>query len=583
MEKRVLLAVSLSFLVLFLYQRFLVPPPPEGAQPETAPMDASGAGGEAANQPSLPSPANAVSGSGASEPAAVEAASPVVADSTEREVVVESELVRAAFSTRGAELKSYRLKRFNDPQGRPIDLVASAVAPGTPKPFSVVAEDPAVTTTLAAALFRPSAEQLVVSTEPATLVFEYEDASGLRARKEFTFDPARKPYVITVNASVEANGGPISHGLALGPALDDTHAEGQSSYNQLQQAIFSRDGSETRIAASDLAEQPVQEGLFDFIGVDDHYFLSASIPRGTPLRVRYTPLHLPPLAGSEKPRQFVEYAVELPKGPAPTDFFIGPKEFDTLKKVDAELVRSIHFGMFSFLVVPLLGGLRRLYGYVGNYGWAIIIMTVIINAAMFPLRHKSVVAMRKMQELQPEVKAIQDRYAKLKMNDPARQKMNVELMNLYRERGVNPASGCMPMLLTMPVLFAFYSLLSVAIEIRGAPFVGWIRDLSMHDPLYITPILMGGSMVIQQKMTPSTADPMQQKIMMFMPVMFTFMFLWAPSGLVIYWLTSNLWAIGQQQVTNRLIGPTVLKTVRPPAERKVKRVGSGKTEQAEGH
>ena len=154
------------------------------------------------------------------------------------------------------------------------------------------------------------------------------------------------------------------------------------------------------------------------------------------------------------------------------------------------------------------------------------------------------------------------------------------MMNLYRERGVNPASGCIPMLLTMPVLFAFYSLLAVAIELRGAPFFGWITDLSMHDPLYVTPVLMGVTMVWQQKMTPSTADPMQQKMMMMMPLVFTFMFLWASSGLVLYWLVSNLWGIGQQYLTNYLIGPPVVKAVRPPAERRVKRVGAGKTEAA---
>lgn len=162
--------------------------------------------------------------------------------------------------------------------------------------------------------------------------------------------------------------------------------------------------------------------------------------------------------------------------------------------------------------------------------------------------------MRKMQSLQPQVKAIQDRYAGLKATDPARQKMNTELMNLYREKGVNPASGCVPMLLTFPVLFAFYSMLSQAIEVRGAPFFGWITDLSVKDPLFITPILMGASMVWQQRLTPSTADPVQQKVFMFMPVMFTAMFLWAPSGLVIYWFVSNLFAIGQQYLTNRMIG-----------------------------
>ena len=161
-----------------------------------------------------------------------------------------------------------------------------------------------------------------------------------------------------------------------------------------------------------------------------------------------------------------------------------------------------------------------MYAFIGNYGWSIIFLTIIINLVIFPLRHKSLVSMRKMQELQPQLKAIQDRYAGLKMTDPGRQKMQTEIMGLYKEKGVNPASGCVPMLLTLPVLFAFYSLLSQAIELRGASFGGWITDLSEHDPLYITPVLMGLTMFWQQKVTPSTADPAQQRVMMMMPLMF---------------------------------------------------------------
>jgi YidC/Oxa1 family membrane protein insertase len=186
-----------------------------------------------------------------------------------------------------------------------------------------------------------------------------------------------------------------------------------------------------------------------------------------------------------------------------------------------------------------------------------------------------------MQEIQPEAKAIQERYAKLKSTDPAKQKMSQELMALYRERGVNPASGCVPMLLTLPVLFAFYALLVTAIELRGAPFFGWIQDLSQHDPLYIVPVLMGITQVWQQRITPQTGmDPAQQKLMMFMPVIFVFFFLWAPSGVALYWFISNLWGIGQQYLTNYMIGPPNIRTVRPAAERRVKRVGSGKTDAA---
>jgi YidC/Oxa1 family membrane protein insertase len=298
-----------------------------------------------------------------------------------------------------------------------------------------------------------------------------------------------------------------------------------------------------------------------------------------PIRVEYAPVSVP-LEGQPDGAHYVSWSARYPSPPQGTPYFAGPKDFDVLAKVDRDLVRAIDFGMFAWIVVPLLRALKWINGYVGNYGWSLILLTVLINLAMFPLRHKSVVSMRKMQEVQPEVKAIQDRYAKLKMTDPARGKMNQELMALYKERGVNPASGCVPMILTLPVLFAFYSMLSVAIELRGAPFIGQIHDLSAHDPWFIWPVVMGITMFIQQKMTPSTADPMQQRMMMIMPVMMTGMFLWAASGLVIYWTVSNVWGIGQQMITNRLIGPTVKRTVRPPAERKVKSVGGGKTDQA---
>jgi YidC/Oxa1 family membrane protein insertase len=349
--------------------------------------------------------------------------------------------------------------------------------------------------------------------------------------------------------------------------------DGESSTFRRQgpQGIFSQAGEVSRLDASDLFEQADYDGRFDFVGIDDHYFISAAIPNDALVEVHYEPL----AATAASERNLVAYDIQLPTTAAAT-FFVGPKDFDVLGNVNSEFVRAVHFGIFSWLVVPLHRSLKWVYGFVGNYGWSIIIITIMINALMFPLRHKSVVSMRKMQEIQPEMKAIQDRYKNLKATDPGKQKMNQELMGLYRERGVNPASGCLPMLLTMPVLFAFYSLLSVAIEIRDAPFILWIQDLSQHDPLYVTPLLMGVTMVAQQKMTPSTADPMQQKIMMVMPVVFTFMFLWAPSGLVLYWLMSNVWGVGQQIITNRVIGPPPVHNVRPPAERLIKKRGGGK-------
>jgi YidC/Oxa1 family membrane protein insertase len=330
----------------------------------------------------------------------------------------------------------------------------------------------------------------------------------------------------------------------------------------------------------DFAAQPTYEGDFRYAGVDDNYFMTVALFPG-PSKVTFQAISIPPPANSKDPaRDLVEYSIEPKTSDAPVKFFAGPKDFDVLVAIGPDVVNAIDFGMFKVIVVPLLSSLKWINGYVGNYGWSIIFLTIIINALMFPLRHKSNVSMRKMQQIQPEVKAIQDRYAKLKATDPAKQKMNTELMALYRERGVNPAGGCVPMLLTMPVLIALYALLSTAIELRGAPFFGWIHDLSVHDPLYITPVIMGATMVWQQRLAPAGADPAQQKMMMFMPVVFTFMFLWAPAGVAVYWLVGNLLGIGQQYLTNYLIGPTNPRTLRPAAERRVKRVGGGKTEAA---
>jgi YidC/Oxa1 family membrane protein insertase len=324
------------------------------------------------------------------------------------------------------------------------------------------------------------------------------------------------------------------------------------------EALFSSEGDVERIQAAKLSAEPRYQGQYEFAGVDTHYFMSTAVQPGN-AEIVYYPLSVPaksPTAAVS--RDYVGYDIRfrsMPKGPSNARFFVGPKHFETLRRTDADLVRAIWFGMFAFLSVPLLSALNWVHGFIGNYGWSIIALTVIINAAMFPLRHKSNVSMRKMQEIQPQVKAIQDRYANLKATDPARQKMNTELMELYRQKGVNPASGCVPMLLTFPVLLAFYSLLSESIELRNAPFILWIHDLAAPDPYYVTPILMGASQMLQQRLTPmSGGDPVQQKMMMFMPIIFTFLFITSPAGLALYWFASNVLVIGQQLLTNRMIG-----------------------------
>jgi YidC/Oxa1 family membrane protein insertase len=552
MERRVLLAISLSFLVLFLFQS-LVPPPPE-------PVPAAG---QAAGTAAPASPA-----SGTSSAAAVASAAPPVAtvpalkaDDREREFVVTTADVEAVFTNRGGRLRHWRLRAYRDAAGAVLDLVPAT--DGAVLPFSLSTADAAQTARLNESLFQVenlAPERIDATTSPAVLTFVYEGADGLRVRKRFAFEPTG--YGVTFTPEVTQSGAAVNPVIHWGPGLGDEIARNAGSggmfsgtYIYPAEGFVHRDGEVTRFASTAAATAGSQQGPFQYFGVNDHYFVAAVVEPPGSQRVDFAYVPLPEAATPAAVRQLVSFSAAFDTPPASLRFFVGPKQFEALRQVNPEFTKVINFGMFAILAVPLLGALQWVNGFVGNYGWAIVILTILINVVMWPLRHKSVVSMRRMQELQPQLKAIQDRYSHLKMTDPARQKMNEEVMGLYKAKGVNPASGCVPMLLTLPVLFAFYSLLSQAIEIRGAPFAGWITDLSQHDPWYITPLLMGVTMLWQQRLQPGTGDPVQQKVLMFMPVMFTVMFLWAPSGLVIYWFVSNLWAIGQQYFTNWLIGP----------------------------
>ncbi len=577
MERRVLLAVFLSFLVLVIYQSLVGPPPVPDAP--AAAVDPPSAGvAPPADTPPAPARASAEP----PPPPALAAPAEVnveVGDTAARDIEVEGAAVRAVFTNRGAELVSWQLLDYEDDDGGPVELVPADVAPGQAWPFTLTIPGDAETTArLDAALFEPSTTGLQLTGDEVSLVFEYADSSGLRAAKTFTFlSTAGQPYVVDFSATVTRGGSPLPVLVQWGPALGGVRAEtSRLVFQQLPAGVLygrTLEGEQyqetdiLRPQPGDLAERSSYEGQLGFVGVDNHYFLAAALPGERPSRVDYRAVST---AAVEHDLVAFDLSIDVAEEPLPV--FLGPKDFDVLGAVHPDLVRAIDFGFLSVIVVPLHRTLKWIYGFLGNYGWSIIALTALINIAIFPLRHKSVTSMRKMAEVQPEMKAIQARYAGLKATDPAKQKMNQEVMELYRKHGANPASGCLPMLLTMPILIAFYRLLSMAVELRGAPFMGWITDLSVQDPLYVTPVLMGASMVLQQKMTPSAADPTQQKIMMLMPVMFTVMFLWAPSGLVIYWFTSNLFGIGQQVITNKLAGPPRTRNVRPAAERQTKNV-----------
>jgi YidC/Oxa1 family membrane protein insertase len=570
MERRVLFAIVASFLVIYIWQALFIRPPAPSTTP-SAPSSSTPATG-AQQQGALPAEAPS-----AAPPAPTPSAAPVVAATEEQEIRVDTQRITAIFTNRGARLKSWRLKLYKDQSGAPLELVEQNLAATQPLPFSIRVADETMTHTLNSALYKVSGAPApgTAATAPVNLRFEYQDSSGLHIVKTFAIEPAS--YVVAFKPTLTVGGQETVPQVQWGPGLGDR--EIGSSASALAGGVISIDGSEERLGQSQVAEQPTREGGFEFAGIDSHYFTSVAIAPGQ-LKVTFQPVTIPPRPGTtELERHLMAYTLEPPRPPPDSiRFYVGPKQFDELASVNRDLVRIINFGVFSFIVVPLLRSLTWINQYVNNYGWSIIVLTVIINLLILPLRHKAVVSMRKMQEIQPEAKAIQDRYAKLKATDPAKQKMNQELMALYRDRGVNPASGCVPMLIPFPVLIAFYSLLTTAIELRGAPFMLWIQDLSAPDPFYVTPILMGASQLWQTWIQPAAGDPAQRKMMLVMPVVFTFLFLGYPAGVALYWFASNIWGIGQQYFTNYLIGPPNVRTVRPAAERLVKRAAPGKTD-----
>ena len=577
MERRVLFAIFLCFLVLYLWQSLVVKPVPKpvpGTIPATTAGSAQASGAAAL---SLPSSAGARPTPEAPSAApTAPAAAAVVGDTAERDIRVETGNVTAVFTNRGARLKSWKLKHYLDTQKQPQELIESEPQP---LPFTLQTLDEPVNATLNSALYTVDGAPLEVtsgtsspSPGPTDLRFEYRDSAGLRAVKEFHLDPSS--YIVTFRATVAVGDRVLPAAVVWGPAVGD-HVAGSSLVQGAQGMLF-ENARAVRLTAKDVASQSTHEGDFRIAGVDDNYFMVAAIDPG-PSKITYQPVSLPSPAGSEPAtRELLSYTIEPRQDTAAVKFFIGPKDINVLTAIDREFASAINFGWFAVIVAPLLQSLKWVHGYVGNWGWSIVILTMIINLVMAPLRHKQVVSMRKMQEIQPEVKAIQDRYSKLKTTDPAKQKMNQEMMALYREKKVNPAAGCVPMLLTFPIMIAMWAVLQVSIELRGAPWFGWIHDLSAPDPYYLLPILMVVTQFIQQSMMPMAgSDPVQQKMMKFMPLVMGFIFFSLPAGALLYYVVGTVIGIGQQSVTNQIIGPANVRTVRPAAERRVKRKGEG--------
>ncbi|MGE5486322.1 MAG: membrane protein insertase YidC [bacterium] len=547
-ERRMLLAFLLMGAILFAtpyFYRLLAPPAPAPEQAAVAAEQAKPGQAQAAESAS-PEAANVVPAAKAGEAPPAVPATPVSAEQEEVRTI-ETDLYRVTLSNRGAVVRSWILKKYSDRSGKPLDLVNPVGSEKSAYPFSLAFKGQKPSADLNSVLWavRPDTNNLSV-------VFEYSDGHT-SARKTFSFK--NNSYLSEFSSEVTEDGQGIAHLVAWRGGFGDSAVQNAAG---AQHAVYFDVASKKLVqeAAKAAKDGPVDNnGQYSFAGVQDTYFAAVFMPRGgNGVVVRLLSDDVPTVADQE-PEPHVGVAV----GGAPQqhlEVFAGPKDVKLLQKVDPRLAQLVDFGTwFGWLAKPLFTILTYIHdNLIPNYGWAIIVFTIILNIAMVPLRFSSIKSMKKMQDLQPQIQAINAKYKGVGLRDPRNQEKNAELMELYKRHGVNPVGGCLPMLLQMPIFIAFYTVLTVAIELRGADWL-WIKDLSHFDPLYILPIAMVVAQYAQQKMTPNpSGDPAQQRMLLFMPLIFGFMFMKAASGLVLYWFTSNLVGVAIQFAMNKIMG-----------------------------
>lgn len=531
MEKRLLVAAALSLAVLLLWE-WVGPKPPKRLPPIVVPTPA------AATAPA--GPASGVAPAESASPASLAPATALPAPAsaeTEALTTISNSVFKATFSNRGAALTSFVLTSHFDEQKRPLELVRT-LPPELPRPLGLdFGADAATTKKIAGALF------VVDRESDEVLRFRYADAS-IAVVKEIRIG---KDYLFHVGVNVT---GP-AYGVLVGPGLrNPTEAERGSRYVMPASAVVATADGMKLVRAEKASDKDTWAVAANaFAGIEDNYFLEALVPLGAST-ARVLSFALPQPQG--KPALEIATALTA-QGAFEGWAYFGPKDVSILKAAGFGLEHTVDFGWYKIVARPLLWLLKKTQAYVGNWGIAILVVTFLLRLLLFPLTAKSYISMKKMQKLTPKMNAIRDKYKKAKSDPQQRQKMNTELMQLYQSEGANPMSGCLPMILQLPILVAFYNVLSKSIELRHAPFYLWVKDLSAIDSTYVLVILMIISMYVQQAMTPSTMDPAQKKIFMFMPLFMGIFFKDMPAGLVLYWLFSNLLTIVQQLVMNRIV------------------------------
>src|SRR5882757_5271860 len=576
-ELRILAASLLSFGVIILWAKYFGPKPP--VQP-------SQANRPAVTAPSTPGPATSSTASqpqAAAAPAKIAPASNIAVkgDSQERTIVVENTLYRVEISNRGGVVKSWQLKKYKDdskPQ-RVLDVVHPDASQQTGGwPFSLLLDDTQLQNAANQGLFQISSDSLNLRA-PADVVLAWSDGH-LEVTKHFKFDHT---YVVRVETSAKFNGNPIKAGLGWLGGFGDLTVTNPAPVETVT-TYYSEGGKITNYAHKKLDGLEkwgpgLWQGGKDFVGIEDRYFTAAFLPTssglgeaaaGSPgsLETRYWKAsRTVKVEGQDTLEPVPQVAAATSTQPMALRVYVGPKDYDDLKKMHPPLHGLISFGWLEFIAEPLFHGLKWLHNYIPNWGWAIVVLTLIINMLLFPLRISSYKTTLKMQRVAPEIKAIQEKYKKYSMRDPRKAEMNKEVMAIYSREGINPVGGCFQMFLQMPVWIGLNTALRYAIEMRHATWL-WVLDLSAKDPYYILPVLMGVSMYLVSKMTPMTStDPQQQMMMKIMPVTMAGIFMISPisSGLAVYILTSSVVGIGQQWYLNRqhpVVAAPVTKPVR---------------------
>ncbi|MEO7144746.1 MAG: membrane protein insertase YidC [Bryobacteraceae bacterium] len=542
METRLLLAFLLTGLLLFLTQYFYKPaaPPPKVAETTPAAATATIA------SPSTAAPAPAA----AAVPAKAVLPIPgAIHGDREQTFTVDTPLYYIVFSNKGAVVTSWILKKYPEESGKPLELVNQAALGKTVSPFSIILQDDQPAANLNEALYAatPAADGLGI---------DYEFSDGHTASKK-TFHFEKDGYLSQVTSALSTNGVPVPHMLAWRGGFGDPTVHSPESVEHTLYYDLSSNKLKVNTVKSAKKGTISATGSFSFAGLEDSFFTAVFLPQGAASIEIATFSDTVPSVVDKKEQPMVGAGVGG-EGDNRFSLYVGPKDVDILRSVDPKLEQVVDWGWFKIIAKPLALVLKWTNDHiVHNYGWTIVLVTVVINMLMTPLKFSSLKSARKMQDLQPEIAKINAKYKNIGLRDPRKAEQNQEVMELYKKNGANPLGGCVPMALQIPLVYAFYKVLGVSIELRGAHWL-WVGDLSRFEdlPIRVLPIILIITQFISQKMTPTSTsmDPAQQKMMMIMPLALGFMFYYYPAGLVLYWLTGNLVSIAQQLITNKIVG-----------------------------